>query len=246
MTNLANNLVATAERIPDKVGIRLDQVGVTWSQLHQAAARVAGQLRAAGLEPGDRVSLILPNVPAYPVAFYGALLAGGVVVPMNPLLKAGEIQYFFEDSGARFSFVWPDFAEEAGKAAAETGTRLVVCGPMGPADGQFDASESAAEPVLSAVERDDEDTAVILYTSGTTGKPKGAELTHYNLHRNAEVSASDIMAISEDDVIMGCLPLFHVFGLTCGLNTSVLRGSTLTLIPASTRPRRSRSSAATT
>jgi long-chain acyl-CoA synthetase len=81
------------------------------------------------------------------------------------------------------------------------------------------------------VERDDSDTAVILYTSGTTGKPKGAELTHVNLHRNAEVSASDIMQIQQDDVIMGCLPLFHVFGLTCGLNTSVLRGSTLTLIP---------------
>ncbi|MCU1536867.1 MAG: hypothetical protein JWP82_1218 [Humibacillus sp.] len=231
MTNLATNLVATATRIPDKVGIKLDQVEVTWSQLHAAAAKVAGQLRAAGLEAGDRVSLILPNVPAYPVAFYGTLLAGGVVVPMNPLLKAGEIQYFYEDSGARFSFVWPDFAEEAGKAAAETGTRLLVCGPMGPADGQFDASESAVEPVTEPTPRADDDDAVILYTSGTTGKPKGAELTHRNLHRNAEVTAADIMEIEQDDVIMGCLPLFHVFGLTCGLNTSVLRGSTLSLIP---------------
>src|SRR6188472_4178754 len=140
MTNLANNLVATAERIPDKVGIRLDQVGVTWSALHRAAAAVAGQLRAAGLEPGDRVSLILPNVPAYPVAFYGSLLAGGVVVRLNPRIKSGDIQYFYEDSGARFSFVWPAFDDEAGKAAAETGTRLVVCGPMGPADGPFYAS----------------------------------------------------------------------------------------------------------
>jgi long-chain acyl-CoA synthetase len=231
MTNLATNLVATAERIPDKVGIRLDQAEVTWSQLLTAAAQVAGQLRAAGLEAGDRVSLILPNVPAYPVSFYATLLAGGVVVPMNPLLKAGEIQYFYEDSGARFSFVWPDFAEEAGKAAAETGTRLIVCGPMGPAEGQFDASESAAEPITEPAPRDDDDDAVILYTSGTTGKPKGAELTHRNLHRNAEVTATDIMEIGEDDVIMGCLPLFHVFGLTCGLNTSVLRGSTLSLIP---------------
>ena len=231
MTNLAANLAATAARVPDKVGIKLDQVEVSWSALHRAAAAVAGQLRAAGLERGDRVSLILPNVPAYPVAFYGTLLAGGIVVPMNPLLKSGEIQYFYEDSGARFSFVWPDFADEAAKAAAETGTRLVVCGPMGPADGQFDVSESAAAPVLEPVERADDDTAVILYTSGTTGKPKGAELTHFNLHRNAERSAADIMEITEDDVIMGCLPLFHVFGLTCGLNTSVQRGCTLTLIP---------------
>jgi len=231
MTNLAANLAATAARVPDKVGIKLDQAEVSWSALHRAAAAVAGQLRAAGLERGDRVSLILPNVPAYPVAFYGTLLAGGIVVPMNPLLKSGEIQYFYEDSGARFSFVWPDFADEAGKAAAETGTRLIVCGPMGPADGQFDASESAAAPVLEPTPRADDDTAVILYTSGTTGKPKGAELTHFNLHRNAERTAADIMEISEDDVIMGCLPLFHVFGLTCGLNTSVQRGCTLTLLP---------------
>ena len=231
MTNLAANLAATAARVPDKVGIRLDSAEVSWAALHRAAATVAAQLQAAGLQVGDRVSLILPNVPAYPVAFYGTLLAGGIVVPMNPLLKAGEIQYFYEDSGVRFSFVWPDFADEAAKAAAETGTRLVVCGPMGPAEGQFDASESSGAPVLEPVERADDDTAVILYTSGTTGKPKGAELTHFNLHRNAQRSASDIMQIAEDDVIMGCLPLFHVFGLTCGLNTSVQRGCTLSLLP---------------
>ncbi|EWT02249.1 acyl-CoA synthetase [Intrasporangium oryzae NRRL B-24470] len=227
MTNLASNLVATAGRVPDKVGIKLDQIEVTWSGLHRAAAKVAGQLRAAGIEQGDRVTLILPNVPAYPVAFYGVLLAGGIVVPMNPLLKAGEIEYYYEDSGAKLSFVWPDFAEEAHKAAAQTGTRVVVCGPMGPADGEL----PDADPILEAADRADDDTAVILYTSGTTGKPKGAELTHFNLHRNAQVSASEIMQMSEDDVIMGCLPLFHVFGLTCGLNTAVQRGCTLTLIP---------------
>ena len=227
MTNLANNLVATAERLPDKVGIRLDSATMTWSKLHAAAAEVASRLRAAGVEPGDRVALILPNVPAYPVVFYGSLLAGAVVVPMNPLLKAGEIAYYFADSGARLAFVWPDFAEEAGKGAAETGTQVVLCGPLGPAEGSL----PEAEPARAAAETADDDTAVILYTSGTTGKPKGAELTHRNLHLNAQRSATDVMELGEDDVIMGCLPLFHVFGLTCGLNTAVLRGSELTLIP---------------
>ncbi|MEO5746182.1 MAG: long-chain fatty acid--CoA ligase [Terracoccus sp.] len=234
MTNLAATLVDTATRVPDKVGIKLDQAEVSWSALHRAAARVAGQLKAAGLQTGDRVSLILPNVPAYPTVFYGVLLAGGVVVPMNPLLKSGEISYFFSDSGATFSFVWPDFADEARKGAEETGTRIVLCGPMGPAEGQLPDAHDGGEPVVPVtepVERADDDTAVILYTSGTTGKPKGAELTHFNLRRNAERSATDIMEISESDVIMGCLPLFHVFGLTCGLSTSVMRGSTLTLIP---------------
>ena len=140
MTNLATNLVATAQRLPDKTGIKLDQVEVTWAQLHGAAAKVAGQLRAAGLEPGDRVSLILPNVPAYPVLFYGTLLAGGIVVPMNPLLKSGEISYYYQDAGTKFSFVWPDFAEEASKAAQiaaieGVGTQVIECTPMGPVAG---------------------------------------------------------------------------------------------------------------
>lgn len=232
MTNLATNLAATAQRLPDKVGIKLDQAEVTWSQLFGAAAKVAGQLRAAGLQPGDRVSLILPNVPAYPVLFYGTLLAGGIVVPMNPLLKSHEIAYYYQDSGASWSFVWPDFAEEARKGATEaaaegTTTQVVECTAMGPVAGAL----PDGDPITTPTERADDETAVILYTSGTTGKPKGAELTHFNLHRNAERSATDIMEMSEDDVIMGCLPLFHVFGLTCGLNTATLRGCMLTLIP---------------
>ena len=134
MTNLATNLVSTAERHPDGVAIKLDAAELTWRQLHQLAAKAAGALREAGLKPGDRVSLILPNVPAYPILFYGTLLAGGIVVPMNPLLKAGEIEYFYSDSGATFSFVWPDFMEEAVKGGANPGTQVIQSGPMGPSD----------------------------------------------------------------------------------------------------------------
>ncbi|MGN6752555.1 MAG: long-chain-fatty-acid--CoA ligase [Intrasporangium sp.] len=227
MSNLAACLADTADRLPDKAAITLDRASLTWGQLRAAAARLAGQVRAAGIEPGDRVALILPNVPAYPVAFYGSLVAGAVVVPLNPLLKSGEIEYFFEDSGAKLAFVWPDFAEEAQKASAQTGTRIVVCGPVGPAEGQLEP----AGPLELVTDRADDDTAVILYTSGTTGKPKGAELTHFNLRRNAERSAFDIIEMVEDDVIMGCLPLFHVFGLTCALDAAMLAGATLTLIP---------------
>ena len=227
MTNLASNLVATAQAHPDKVAIKLDDAELTWQQLHGLAAKAAGALRAAGLEPGDRVSLILPNVPAFPVLFYGTLLAGGIVVPMNPLLKAQEIEYFYTDAGAKFSFVWGDFADEARGGAEGTDTRVIVSGPVGPSEEDL----PAGEPIATPVERDGNDTAVILYTSGTTGRPKGAELTHDNLDLNAKRSADDIIAIQADDVIMGCLPLFHVFGLTCGLNTAVRTGATLTLIP---------------
>lgn len=227
MTNLASNLVATAQAHPDGVALKLDDVELTWAQLHALAAKTAGALRAAGLEPGDRVSLILPNVPAFPVLFYGTLLAGGTVVPMNPLLKAQEIEYFYTDSGAKFSFVWGDFAAEARAGAEGTSTRVITSGPVGPSEEDLPAGEAIATPV----ERAGDDTAVILYTSGTTGRPKGAELTHDNLDLNARRSAEDIIGIRPDDVIMGCLPLFHVFGLTCALNAAVRKGATLTLIP---------------
>ncbi|WP_346008437.1 long-chain fatty acid--CoA ligase [Janibacter terrae] len=227
MTNLASNLVATAQAHPDRVAIKLDDAELTWAQLHGLAAQTAGALRAAGLEPGDRVSLILPNVPAFPVLFYGTLLAGGIVVPMNPLLKAQEIEYFYTDSDAKFSFVWDDFAAEAQAGAEGTSTRVIASGPVGPSEEDL----PAGEPIATPVERAGDDTAVILYTSGTTGRPKGAELTHDNLDLNAKRSAEDIIGIRPDDVIMGCLPLFHVFGLTCGLNTAVRQGATLTLIP---------------
>ncbi len=225
MTNLATNLVSTATSTPEHPALRVNGQGVTYQQLHGLAAKVAGTLRANGVEPGDRVAVILPNVPAFPVVYWGILLAGGIVVPMNPLLKAGEIDYFFTDSGAQFAFVWPDFVAEATKGAERSGTRIVECGPMGPID--FAGGDPIAEPV----ERADDDTAIILYTSGTTGRPKGAELTHSNVHLNALRSATVIQEIRADDVVMGCLPLFHVFGLVVGLNAATIAGASLALIP---------------
>ncbi len=189
------------------------------------AAKVAGTLRENGIEPGDRVAVILPNVPAFPVVYWGILLAGGIVVPMNPLLKAGEIDYFFTDSGAKIAFVWPDFVDEAVKGAQNSGTRVVTTGPMGPND--FEGGYPIAEPTP----REDDDTAIILYTSGTTGRPKGAELTHSNIHLNALRSAKVIQTMTSDDIVMGCLPLFHVFGLVVGLNAATISGASLALIP---------------
>ena len=227
MTNLATNLTTTASKTPDQTAITIDGLHIGYAQLHGMAAKVAGELREAGIEPGDRVAIILPNVPAFPVVFFGVLLAGGIVVPMNPLLKSGEIDYFFTDSGAKIAFVWPDFVDEAVKGAANAGTRVIECGPTGPVEGAL----VAGSPIAEATERADDDTAIILYTSGTTGRPKGAELTHSNVHLNALRSATVIQEIRSDDVVMGCLPLFHVFGLVVGLNASVIAGSTLALIP---------------
>jgi long-chain acyl-CoA synthetase len=227
MTNIATDLTSTAQRSPEQSAIRIDGSSVSYAQLHAMAAKVAGQLRAAGIETGDRVAIILPNVPAFPVVFYGILLAGGVVVPMNPLLKSGEIDYFFSDSGAKIAFVWPDFVGEATKGAAGSGTKIVECTALGPVEGAL----PDGEPVMEPTERADDDDALILYTSGTTGRPKGAQLTHSNIHRHARRSALDIQHTTADDVLMGCLPLFHVFGLVVGLHAAVVAGASLALIP---------------
>jgi len=227
MTNLAANLVTTAAEHGDRPAVRLDDHVLTYQDLYDAAAVVAGSLKERGIAPGDRVGLVLPNVPAFPILFYGALLAGATVVPMNPLLKAREVQYYLKDSCMSLVFGWDGGGTDnpaVPEGAKAEGVDCVVVGAMGPSD-------LTGSPAPEPVERDDSDTAVILYTSGTTGQPKGAELTHHNLASNAATTVTALIQISPDDVIMGCLPLFHVFGLTCGLNASVRTGSCLTLIP---------------
>ena len=116
---------------------------------------------------------MLPNVPQFPIAYYGVLRAGGVVVPMNVLLKRREIAFYLEDSGAKLLLAWHGFAAEAEGGAADAGVELIEVEPA-----SFAALLAEHEPTPGLAETEEEDTAVILYTSGTTGKPKGAELTH--------------------------------------------------------------------
>jgi long-chain acyl-CoA synthetase len=226
MSNLSLNLVATARDYPDRPALRCDELELTFSQFNAAAARVATFLENEGIEPGDRVGLMLPNTPAFAVAFYGILRRGAVAVPMNPLLKAREIEFYLSNTGAKALFATPVFAEEAAAATSAAGAQCWLTDDAGLAKTTADLPEQT-----SPVERADADTAVILHTSGTTGKPKGAELTHGGLNRNQEVSSRTLLKVGPDDVVMGCLPLFHVFGMTCGLNVAVASAALLTLMP---------------
>ena len=227
MTDLATALREKADQHGDRPALRLDDHVVTYRAFLEAAQGVAGMLRARGIEPGSRVGLVFPNVPAFPVLFYGAMFAGCAVVPMNPLLTAREIRYYLEDSGMSVVFAWDQAAQAATEAAQEVGIEAVAVGAAGPTREQL----GDAEPLTEPLPRGDDDTAVVLYTSGTTGQPKGAELTQSNLWTNARMTAKTLLELTPDDVVMGCLPLFHVFGLTCGLNASVLSGACLTLLP---------------
>jgi long-chain acyl-CoA synthetase len=225
VTNLAINLKDAAGQFPDRAAVRLDDQLLTYAAFDDLSARVAGRLRDLGAQPGDRVAMMLPNVTAFPIVYYGILRAGLIAVPMNPLLKEREVRHHLADSGARILFAWHTAVPEATAGAAQTEVRVLTV-----ADDA--ATEFASWPDSPEVTvRDDEDTAVLLYTSGTTGTPKGAQLTHANLRANAAVAARTLLTATPDDVIMGCLPLFHAFGQTCCLNVAVLSGATITLVP---------------
>jgi long-chain acyl-CoA synthetase len=224
MPNLAQLLTDSAVAHPGRPAVKLDDTVLTYAALDEASARVAALLRAKGVAPGDRVGIMLPNVPYFPLAYYGALRAGAVVVPMNVLLKEREVAFYLSDSGAKAILAWHQFADAAHAGAEQTDAECVLVEP-----GEFEALLARCEPDTELVERDDDDTAVILYTSGTTGTPKGAELTHANLIANVEVSTA-VFEVGEHPVTLGALPLFHAFGQTCALNVTIATGGCLTLL----------------
>ena len=224
--NLATILIETAKRNGDKTAFKLDDVELNYSMLDEGSARIAGLLKSKGLEPGDRVGLMMPNVPYFPVIYFGILRAGAVVVPMNVLLKKREVGFYLEDPGAKFLFAWGDFAEPAEAGAEQAGAEVILVKP-----GEFEKLLADQEPDRDLADKGAEDTAVILYTSGTTGKPKGAELTHSNLYKNSKGVSEKLGEMSGEDVLLGALPLFHSFGQTCTMNSAVSVGATVTMLP---------------
>ena len=224
--NLAASLARNAADNPDRVAIHLGDQTTSYGELDDQSARVAGLLAARGIAPGTPIGIMLPNVPEFASVYYGILRTGAVVVPMNPLLKAREIAYYLGDSGAPVIFAWHVTAPEVEIGAKEAGAEAILVDPA-----TFPDILATASPAPQVVDRAAYDTAVVLYTSGTTGHPKGAELTHANLINNVEVSAADLFQLGPDDLIFGGLPLFHAFGQTCTLNAAIMTGASLTVLP---------------
>ena len=225
MTNFAQQLGSAAAEDPEHPAVKLDEQVLTYRELDVAAARAAGLLSVQGVQAGDRVGMQLPNVPYFPIVYYGVLRLGAVVVPMNPLLKESEVAYHLSDAGAQVLVGWHDFqtAAVAGSEQASAECMLVV-------PGEFEQLLEDAEAVEAVAERNDDDAAVIIYTSGTTGTPKGATLTHGNLASGAKVGR-ELVDAGPDSVTVATLPLFHVFGMNSIMNVTIGSRGLMTLVP---------------
>ncbi|RIL04697.1 MAG: long-chain-fatty-acid--CoA ligase [Proteobacteria bacterium] len=230
--NLGTILQAAAAERPRHAAIRMDDRVLTYAQLDRAARGVATALRERGIQPGEKVALLVPNVPEFTIAYFGILYAGAAVVPINVLAAAPEVAYFLADAEARLLIAHPFFANVAQAGADEAGVPLVLAGSGDATPGTLEEMQESA-PVAALEQTPPGQTAVILYTSGTTGKPKGAELTHSNLFVNCAFVVPRLIAPQDPDefVAMATLPLFHSFGQTCIQNATIARGGTFTLLP---------------
>ncbi|MGI5461198.1 long-chain-fatty-acid--CoA ligase [Streptomyces sp. CA-249302] len=229
--NLAELLESSAARFPDRTAIVFGCSRLSYAQLHESACQVANLLAARGIRPGDKVALSMPNLPYFPIAYYGILKAGGTVVPLNVLLKAREVAYHLRDSDARAYIAFEGTADlpigdtaRAATEGAEIGLYVV--------DPSRELPWAGQPPTFDTVVTDEDDTAVILYTSGTTGVPKGAELRHRNMRDNALIDEM-LFDTSADrpDTYLCALPLFHSYGQTVFQNAALAFGGTMVMLP---------------
>ncbi|HNR31795.1 MAG TPA: long-chain fatty acid--CoA ligase [Candidatus Hydrogenedentes bacterium] len=237
--NLAECLEISAAVTPDKTAILFEDWRYTYAELAAAARRVANVLHQKGIRPGDRVAMMLPNTPHFPMVYYGILLAGAVAAPMNVMLRKREILHRLRDAQAKAFFVFDLFASEGAMAfdqAPDCGHFIVVeadnCPTAHGAGESFTALIEAASPEWDAVQTMPDDVAAILYASAVDGRMRGAQLTHFNLFQNAHTVKEYALGYYRADVCVTVLPLFHGFGQTTMMNAPVLAQSTMILLPA--------------
>ncbi|MFL5453176.1 MAG: AMP-binding protein, partial [Myxococcales bacterium] len=238
-------------RVPDRAAIIFYGREVTFAELHDAVCRFAGWLRSRGIAPGDRVAIFLENCPQFAIAYFGALRAGAVVVCLNPMHKAVELEHEFNDSGARVLVTSDQLYQVVQPIRDRTPLEHVVVTAyrdflpteptLPPPPSFLDAPAHArgtepflpvvraAPPLAQPVPRSLSDTALLQYTSGTTGTAKAAEITHRNLVSNGELQYQYVGG-SDDEVILGVLPWFHITGMECQMNAMAYRGTTLVAI----------------
>lgn len=231
--SVAAILRESALRSPDSIAIVVGDDEISYSQLWDETRAYAGALRSRGVKPGDAVGVLIPNVADFPRVYYAVLSLGAVVVPVHALLKADEIEYVLRDSGASILICAAPLLGEGAWGGALAGVPVFSVLSPEPIEGvpQLEVLAEAAEPLDTYVPREPYDTATILYTSGTTGKPKGALGSHLALVEQANVLLLNTFDMTSADTVLGCLPLFHTFGQTCALNTGLRAGAKIVLLP---------------
>ncbi|MGO8947806.1 MAG: long-chain-fatty-acid--CoA ligase [Ktedonobacterales bacterium] len=236
--DLGRMLAETSVRFPDKTVVLFRGQGTTYAEFDRRANQVANALISLGIAPGDRVALLLHNLPLFMEAYYGILRAGASVVPLNVLYKTSEVEYILKDSGAKailtFSSAATPFDKVAVAAAAGApDVRTIIVAAPEPVPGTLSWAATIGDAPTTAPDLavNSDDVAVICYTSGTTGRPKGAMLTHHNLLANCEQNMMlPNIAIRPDDVIWLGLPLFHIYAMNVGMNLTIMNGGTMALI----------------
>ena len=243
MLNLAVLLEDSARNVPERCAVIGGETRLTYVEVDAQANQVANSLKNIGIKAGDKVALSCPNVPFFPVIYYGILKTGAVVVPLNILLKAGEIAYHLADSDAKFYFCFEGAAdlsigEQGFRGFEQTATceNFVLLTTDAAAKSPYENTKTFAELIenqptaFESALTNADDTAVILYTSGTTGQPKGAELTHQNMLLNARLSDT-MYPRADHDAHLITLPLFHSFGQTVQMNAGFYNCATIILLP---------------
>ena len=244
MLNLSVLLEDSARKYPDREALVLGDSRLTYAQVNAAANQVANLLVERGIQPGDKVALSCPNLPYFPVVYYGILKAGAVVVPLNVLLKGREVAYHLADADAKAYFCFqgtPDLAIGAeGHAGFEQTDGcehffMITADPAAesPLEGTETLGQALAgkSAVFDPVVTEATDTAIILYTSGTTGQAKGAELSHANTMMNVVTMNRIFKSQPATDSHVLTLPLFHTFGATVQMHAGFSMAATLYLVP---------------
>jgi long-chain acyl-CoA synthetase len=224
--NVAALLEESAARVPERTAfVTADGATLDYAGLNSEVNRVAAGLQELGVRRGDRVALGMHNVPQFAVGYFAILRAGGVVVPLNAMLTRAEAARVLSDSGATVALTWGTFAASVEGAAADVDSLGHVI-----AEAEWE-SFSDGKTAPAPVEVTADDLAVLAYTSGTTGEPKGAMLTHGNLLSNLRQQMGIPDAhVTQDDVVFLALPLFHIFGLNVSLGLLVMNGATGLLV----------------
>src|SRR6266516_4877851 len=246
MLNLAVLLEDSAREVPERTAIIFEGTTLSYAEVNAAANQIANGLAQAGIQKGDKVALSCPNVPYFPIVYYGILKAGGVVLPLNILLKPREIAYHLHDGDAKAYFCFegtPDLpmGEHGFTAFQEVDScehffLMTANTTYSTAASPIEGAKTLAmlmqdQPTtFETVATSPDDTAIILYTSGTTGQSKGAELSHSNMLLNARLSDT-MYPRADDDVHLVTLPLFHSFGQTVQLNSGLYNRATLVMLP---------------